>query len=144
MDLLLTIFKGIVLGFFGLIGLLFLLAILFGKRVIKRWEYEAEFRDASGREFGEFEIELSRIAKQEDEDTIKASFKLRHASIGAGQRVQVLLDEVPVLEGSAETAGRIYLSDDHRVNTPENVAAGQRCEVVYGGKVQFSAELVPD
>jgi len=64
MDFIFSILKIIFFGFFGLIGLLFLLALIFGKRIVKQWEYEAEFRDGGGREFGEFDIELSRVASK--------------------------------------------------------------------------------
>ena len=109
MDIVFTIVKYLIFGFFGLIGLLVVLALLFGKRIIKQWEFEAEFRDVKGREFGEFDIELSRIAKEETEDTFKAKFRMRHALLGAGQRVQVFLDDTLVLEGNVETEGRILL-----------------------------------
>lgn len=144
MDTIFSVAKYIVFGFFGFIGLLFLFALVFGKRVLKQWEYEAEFRDEDGREFGEFEIELSRIAKEETEDTFKASFRIKHGSLVAGQRVQVFLDDVLVLEGAAEKAGRIYLGKTHIVNTLAEARAGQICRIVYGGVAQFSAEIVPD
>lgn len=50
-------------SFFDLIAVLFIFALIFGKRKVKKWEFEAEFRDSSGREFGGFDIELSHIAK---------------------------------------------------------------------------------
>ncbi len=63
MEILLTIIKYLVFGFVGLLGLLVVVVVLFGKRIHKRWEFEADFLDANGREFGEFEILLSRIEK---------------------------------------------------------------------------------
>lgn len=144
MDTIFAVLKYLVFGFFGLIGLLFVLALVFGKRIVKQWEYEAEFHDENGREFAEFDIELSRIAKQETEDTFKAKFRLRHPSLGAGQRVQVFLDDELVLEGNSEKAGRILLGNDH-IKTPlETASAGQLCRVVYGGKERFSAAIVRD
>lgn len=144
MDAIFSVLKYLVFGFFGLIGLLFVLALLFGKRVIKRWEYEAEFRDDNGREFAEFDIELSRIAKEETEDTFKAEFRLRHASLKAGQRVQVFLDDNLVLEGLSDKAGRIRLGAEH-IKTPlEAASAGQLCRVVYGGVERFSAAIIRD
>jgi hypothetical protein len=136
--------KYLFFGFFGLIAVLFLLALLFGKRIVKQWEYEAEFRDADGREFGEFDIELSRIAKEESADTFKAEFKLRHQSLQQGQRVQVFVDDILILEGHVETAGKIRLNQQHCKNTLETAAAGQLCRVVYGGVEQFSEALVRD
>lgn len=144
MDAIFSILKYLVFGFFGLIGALFVLALLFGKRIIKQWDYEAEFHDDNGREIGEFDIELSRIAKQETEDTFKAKFRLRHASLEAGQRVQVFLDDTLVLEGLSEKAGRIILGAEH-IKTPlETASAGQLCRVIYGGVERFSAAIIRD
>lgn len=144
MDLLFSIVKYLLLGFFGLIAVLFVLALIFGKRVVKQWEYEAEFRDENGREFGEFDIELSRIAKDETADTFKAEFKLRHASLEKGQRVQVFLDDVLVMEGNCENSGRILLGKDHVRTQLETAAAGQVCRIIYGGREQFSQPIVRD
>jgi len=144
MDFIFSIVKIIFFGFFGLVGLLFLLALIFGKRIVKQWEYEAEFRDERGREFGEFDIELSRVAKKETEDTFKAKFRLRHESLKFGQRVQVFLDDVLVLEGSVETAGRILLTEEHIKMALTTVSRGQLCRVAYGGIEQFSQAIVED
>ncbi len=144
METVFTVVKYLFLGFFGLIGLLFVLALLFGKRMIKQWEYEAEFRDEKGREFGEFDIELSRLAKEEKEDSFKASFRLRHDSLQAGQRVQVFLDEILVMEGNVESAGRIGLGEEHIKTRLTAASAGQICRVVYGGIEQFSQAMVRD
>lgn len=144
MDALFSIIKFIFLGFFGLIGVLFLLALIFGKRIVKQWEFEAEFRDEQGREFGEFDIELSRVAKKETEDTFKAKFRMRHESLEHGQRVQVFLDDVLVLEGKVETAGRIRLTQGDIKTTLANAGAGQTCRVVYGGIERFSQAIERD
>ncbi len=139
-----SVLKYLVFGFFGLIGLLFVLALLFGKRIVKQWEYEAKFHDDSGREFAEFDIELSRIAKEETEDTFKAEFRLRHASLESGKRVQVFLDDILVLEGHSKTAGRIVLGAEHIKKPLEAASAGQLCRVIYGGIERFSAAIVRD
>lgn len=144
MDTVFTVFKYLVFGFFGLIGLLFLLALIFGKRIIKQWEYEAEFRDESGKEFGEFDIELSRIAKEESEDSFKAKFRMRHESLEVGQRVQVFLDDALVLEGNVEKAGRIWLTEEQIVTSLSSAQQGQTCRVVWGGVERFSEQIVPD
>ena len=144
MDLIFSIVKTIFFGFFGLIGLLFLLALIFGKRIVKQWEFEAEFRDERGREFGEFDIELSRVARKETEDTFKAKFRLRHDTLEFGQRVQVFLDDLLVLEGNVETAGRILLTEEHIQMTLTTASKGQVCRVVYGGIEQFSQAIVED
>ena len=144
MEILLGIAKYTVLGFFGLIVLLVVVALLFGKRIKKQWEYEAEFRDASGREFGEFDIESSRIVKQEPDYSLKAKFRMRHASLGRHQSVQVYIDDVLVLEGVVQSQGRILLGAENRRDTPPGVNEGQNCRIVVAGNEMFSAALVPD
>ena len=49
LELIFAVFKYVLTGFFGLIALLFVAALVFGKRIRKRWELEAEFHDAGGR-----------------------------------------------------------------------------------------------
>lgn len=144
METLFSIVVYILFGFFGLILLLFILAMLFGKRIKKKWEFEAEFRDEGGREFGEFDIEMSRVEKEETNYSFKAKFKLRHESLEPGQRVQVYLDEMLVLEGQVEKAGRIWLRKDAVVNEAVDATAGQICRVVYGGLERFSEAIRPD
>lgn len=144
MDILFSIVMYILFGFFGLLFVLFVLALLFGKRIRKRWEYEAEFRDESGREFGEFDIEMSRIEKEEPDFTFKADFKLRHESLEVGQRVQVYLDRQLIMEGVVETEGRIYLKQDAVVGAVKDASAGQLCRVVYGGLEHFAEPIRPD
>ena len=144
MDFIFSIFKIIFFGFFGLIGFLFLLALIFGKRIVKQWEFEAEFRDENGKEFGEFDIELSRVAKKETEDTFKARFRLRHDTLEFEQRVQVFLDDVLVLEGKVETTGRILLTEEHIKTVLTTANKEQVCRVIYGGVEQFSQVIVED
>lgn len=144
MELIFSILKYLFIGFFGLIATLFLLAIIFGKRIVKQWEFEAEFRDESGREFGEFDIELSHIAKKETEDTFKAEFKMRHPSLEKGQRVQVFLDDDLILEGTVEIGGRIRLGSGHIKTALKTATKGQTCRVVYGGLERFTEEIIPD
>jgi hypothetical protein len=144
METLFSIVLYVLYGFFGLLLLLFVLAVLFGKRIQKRWEYEAEFRTPGGREFGEFEIELSRIAKEETEYSFKAKFRMQHESLAKGQMVQVFLDETLVLQGNVRSAGRIYLRDKAVVKDVFEPSDGQICRVVWGGIEQFRAALRPD
>lgn len=144
METFFTIAKYVVYGIVGFVVLLFVLAVVFGKRIIKQWEFEAEFRDGKGREFGEFDIELSRFAKEETVDSFKAEFRMRHPSLELGLRVQVFLDETLVLEGAVETAGRVYLTSEHIKTELTTASAGQQCRVVYGGQEQFSESIVPD
>ena len=144
MEALIAIAKYLVFGFFGLLLLLFVLAVLFGKRVRKRWEFEAEFRDMNEREFGEFDIELSRIEKQEAEYSFKASLKIRHESLEKGQDVEVYLDDILVMRGKVKKAGRIFLRDKAIMNPVNDPREGQVCRVVWGGIEQFRAPLRPD
>ncbi|MDJ0907120.1 MAG: hypothetical protein QNI96_13960 [Woeseiaceae bacterium] len=144
MEILLTIIKYLVFGFAGLIGLLVVVVMLFGKRIHKRWEFEADFRDATGREFGEFEIQLSRIEKEEPEDTLKAKLRLRHPSLVQHATVQVFIDDTLVLEKMVEKEGRIYVRTKDLVNPVDSVTAGQVCRVVVGGTVIASAGFHPD
>jgi len=144
MDALFSIVVYILYGFFGFLLLLFLLAMLFGKRIKKKWEFEAEFRDGNGHEFGELDIEMSRIEKEEPDFSFKAKFKLRHESLESGQRVQVFLDDLLIMEGKVETAGRILLREDAVVNEATEATAGQICRVVYGGLEHFSQAIRPD
>ena len=144
MDILFTIVLYILYGFFGFLLLLFVLALLFGKRIRKKWEFEADFRDESGREFGELDIEMSRVGKDEPDYSFKAKFKLRHDSLEVGQRVQVYLDELLVMEGTVDSAGRIYLKQDAVVSEATEASAGQVCRVVYGGLERFAEPLRPD
>ena len=144
MESLISIAKYLVFGFFGLLLLLFILAMLFGKRVRKRWEFEAEFRDMSEREFGEFDIELSRIEKEESGYSFKASFKMRHDSLQKGQAVEVYLDDNLVMRGEVKKAGRIFLRDKAIMNPVSDPREGQVCRVVWSGIEQFRAPLRPD
>jgi len=144
METLIDIIKYTVFGFFGLILLLAVLALLFGKRIRKQWEFEAEFRDDRGREFGEFDIESSRIEKQEPDFSIKAKLRMRHKSLQLHQTVRVYVDDIVVLEGMVQTEGQIQLGHENARDNPGNVQAGQRCRIVIGGNEVFSEALVPD
>lgn len=145
METVFSIVKFLFLGFFGLIGLLFVLAVLFGKRKITQWEYEADFRDERGREFGEFDIELSRIEKEQPEFSLKAKFKMRHESLKLHQTVQVFLENTLVLEGMVKQAGRIFLTEaEHLRSELEDPQVGQLCRVVAGGVTLFEQPLELD
>ena len=141
MEILFSIFKYLMFGFVGLIVLIVVIAVLFGKRIKKQWEYEADFRDASGREFGEFEIELSRIEKEEPDYTLKAKLKIRHASLRPQQVLQVYIDDLLVVEETVQKPGRIYARTKNLLNPVESVQAGQRCRVVSNGATLFEAEF---
>ncbi len=132
------------MGFFGFIAFAIVIALLFGKRVRKRWEFEAEFHDASGREFGEFDMEMSRIEKEEPDFRFKAKLRMRHDSLEPHDTVRVLVDDQTILEGMVEKAGRVFLGNDHIRNTVEQPAAGQLCRVMVGSVELANAALVRD
>ena len=134
-------------GIFGLFALLLLLivaALVFGKRVTRQWEYEAEFRDDKGREFGEFEIELSQIEKEEPHPTVKAELKMRHESLTEHKTVQVYIDDRLVLEGMVRTPGRISI--DRKLGEADvgPISSGQICRIRVGGSEQFAEPLRRD
>jgi hypothetical protein len=139
-----ALIKYALFGFFGLLALLLVVALLFGKRVKKRWEYEAEFRDIGGNEFGEFDFEMSKIEKEEPEYTFKATFRMRHESLEKGLVIQVYLDDLLVMRGHVEKSGRIYLRKSAVLNAVADPAEGQVCRVVWGGIEQFRATIKPD
>lgn len=134
-----------VLKWFG-IGLvaLIVVAILFGKRITKKWEYEAEFRDASGREFGEFEVEMSKFEKEEHDYTLKVEFHLRHESVRQALAVQVYIDELLVLEGIPEKDGFVRLGNDNLQNTVDEPLLDKMCRVVIGGQEVLRQALKRD
>ncbi|MEM7432760.1 MAG: hypothetical protein AAF351_12625 [Pseudomonadota bacterium] len=144
METLFEIAKYLVIGFFGLIGLLIVIAVIFGKRVYKQWEYEADFKDASGREFGEFEVELSRIDKEEVDDTLKAKLKMRHEALVLNASVDVFIDQTKVLETTVEKAGRVFTRDTPLLPSFDGVSAGQTCRVLVDGVEIASAEFHKD
>lgn len=144
METLFSFFQYALFGFVGLLLLLVLLVLLFGKRVRKRWDYEAEFRDLSGREFGEFDLEMSKIEKEEPEYSFKAKFRMRHESLEKGQLVQVYLEDLLVMQGNVTRPGRIRLRDRAVVSEVQDPAPGQVCRVVWSGIEQFRAPIRPD
>lgn len=140
MDIFLSALKWIGLGFVGLI----VFAFVFGKRVKKLWEYEAEFRDDSFKEFCEFEVEMSKIEKEEADYTLKFEFYLRHESVKLHQPVQVFVDDLLVLEGMPEKDGYVRLGNDHMQNTLDEPSAENNCRVVIGGEEVLSQALRRD
>ena len=144
MEAIFSLIKYAFLGLLALLGLLVVAALLFGKRVRKQWEYEAEFHDENGREYGEFDIELSQIEKEESQPTVKAKLQMRHPSLTEHQMVQVRLDKRVVLEGMVETAGRVFISRTFGESDFDTVAAGQICHVMVGGTELAAEPLRPD
>lgn len=144
MNSVIIVIQYLFIGMFGLIGLLILLALVFGKRVVRQWDYEAEFRDADGREYAEFDIELSQIQKEEPSPTIKAKLRMRHDSLTPHQNVQLFLDDRRILEGMVEKAGRIYIRKRFGAGDLGDVRTGQQCRIVVGGDEIASEPLRPD
>ena len=126
------------------VGILIVLAALFGKRIRKLWEYEAEFRDASGREIGEFEIEKSKIEKEEPDYSLKVEFHLRHEAIAPASTIQVFVEDVMVLEGTASDAGFARLGDQHLRNEVDEPLLGKQARVLVEGQEIVSEALVRD
>ena len=144
MDTFFDIVKTVLFGFGALLLALFVLAFLFGKRVRKQWEYEADFVDADGREFGEYEIELSRVEKEEPDYTLKTRFRLRHEALKQHATVRVYVEDTLVLEQMVETEGRVYSRGKPPLNAVDTISAGQVCRVTIGGTEIASAEFHPD
>ena len=133
MDAIFNLIMYSLFGFFGLIFLLVVLAVLFGNRVIKQWDYQAEFRNDRGKEIAEFEIELSRIDKKEPDCTLKVEFWLRHEALKVGTKVQVYLDDELVMEGSATDVGRIRLGKQDLRSDLNDPRPGQICVIKCDG-----------
>jgi len=144
MEILFSVLGNLVYGLFGLLLLLFLLALLFGRRIRKRWEFEAEFRDRYEREFGEFDMELSRVGKQESGYSFKARFRMRHESLERGQAIEIYLDDTLVMRGTVTRPGRVFLRDKAVMNAVTDPREGQVCRVVWGGIERFRAPILRD
>jgi hypothetical protein len=144
MDMVFNVFFYGIAGFFGLILVLVMLALLFGKRVIKQWDFEAEFLNDRGREIAEFEIESSRIEKEQPDFSTKANFQCKHAALAVGDEVAVYLDDVKVMAGQVENAGRIRLTIAHVLDPSLTPEAGQNCTVKRNGELLLEQVLRKD
>jgi hypothetical protein len=144
MELILDLGRYAVTAFFGLIGSLFVLVLLFGKRIHKKWDYEAKFRDAAGREIGEFDIELSRIEKEDSDYTLHAKFVLKHPALERAQTVRVYLEDTLVMQGLVELEGRIRFGVPDLVGELKSPEAGQICLVRCGEADLFAEPLRRD
>ena len=143
MDAVFDFIQTVALGFFWLIGGLFVLAVVFGKRMERKWEYEAEFRDESGKEIGELDVEMSR-EKGADEYEPQASLVLKHASLAASEVVQVFIGDELVLEGSVARDGRVRLTSNDLMSDLGSTALGQICTVRRGDETLAEAPLARD
>ena len=144
MDMVFSILKYTFFGFLALIALLVVGTLLFCKRFEKRWEYEAKFRNDKGRELGEFDIKSSRIKGENTDFELRAKFVLRHDALSVGSVIEVFLENVLVMSGSVNEAGRIRLRNEHLKRDIDNPAAGQICAVRCGGIELFSEALYVD
>lgn len=144
MEEIISLIKSAFLSLLILLGMLVVAALLAGRRAKKEWEYEAKFRDANGRQFGEFDIELSQVAKEELQPTIKAKLQMRHPSLTEHQIVQVLLDKRIVLEAMVESTGSIFVSKTFGGSDLAEVSAGQTCKVMLGDTEVAAAPLEGD
>lgn len=144
LETVIDVFAYIAVGFVGFIGLLFILALLFGKRVIKKWEYEANFYNEAGKEVGEFDIEMKKFAKEDGDFALEAKFRLKHSDLNQGNVVQVMLNDELVMEGVVEKEGRIYLKNQHLKSNIENPEAGQICRVTCSSVELFAEPLKVD
>lgn len=139
-----SLFKYIGYGMGGLFVFLVIITLIFGKRVITKWEYEAKFRNDKRREIGEFDIEMKKYDEEDSEFSLKAKFKLRHPALTQGQLIKVYLNDVLVMEGNVEREGWIYLTNKHLKNDIENPESGQICRVMCSAVELFSEPLVKD
>lgn len=144
MDLIFSVVKFAFFGFAGLLAFLIVGALLFGKRVHKRWEYDAEFRNGTGREFGELDMEFSRVERDEADFTFKAHFKMRHPGLNVHDTVRVAVGDTTVLEGRVEKAGEIRLRQEHVRNVLDSPSRGDVSRVFAGSRELASARLVAD
>jgi hypothetical protein len=142
MELLFTVIKYLFLGIFGLVALLIVLTILFGKKVTKHWEYEAKFMD-SGRERGEFDVKFYRL-EGEDEDRLDIKCTLRDPRLKKAMSMEMFLDDKRVLKGIVEKDGKLFLGSDALVTEFTEPSAGQRCELKHDGRAWYSGELYVD
>ena len=120
-------------AFFGFIGFMVIIAMLFGHRVIKKWDFEAEFRNDKGREIAEFEIELSKVDKKETDFTLKVEFWVRHEAVRQDSLIQVYLDDELVMEGRAKEAGLARFGKEELRSNLSDPQPGQSCAIFCDG-----------
>ena len=109
MEALFSVVRDVPFGFFGLLLLLLVLALLFGKRFRTRPKFEAKFRDMREREFGEFEIKLHPTEKVEHEYASTAKFRMRHEALEKGREIEVYVDDIFVMRGTVTKSGHVLL-----------------------------------
>ena len=140
LDIILSIFKWFGIGLVALI----VIALIFGKRIKKKWEYEVEFRHEDFKEYGEFEVEMSKIEKEELHYTLKVEFYFRHDAVRQTLPVQVYIDDLLVLEGMPEKDGYVRMGNEHLQNTVDEPLLDKMCRVVIGDQEIVSQALKRD
>ena len=130
--------------FFGLMAFVVLVVVVFGKRVHKLWEYEADFWDETGKYVGEFEIEMSKVGKEAIDHTLKAEFDARHDSLAPGQSVELFVDDLRVMQGTVVHAGKVVLTVDDLTVGDFHPLVGQTCRVSIDTQERWTADLKLD
>lgn len=121
------------------------IAVLFGKKVEKQYDLEAEFNDEDDKEFADFDLSSWRYEKEGGEFQFEASFKWRDSRLALGSQVEVCLENQVVLQGTAEESGKINLhSKQHLANEPKSPQAGQTCQIKLNGEVVLEQPLHED
>ena len=144
LEALLGIIGVLLAGFVGLIVVAVLVVVVFGKRVHKLWEYEADFWDEAGKYVGEFEIELSKVGKEAIDYTLKAEFEARHESLAPGQSVEVSVDDHVVMRGTVVHAGKVVLTGEDLTVREFEPTVGQTCRVSIDTQERWTADLKLD
>lgn len=143
-ETLFNLFMNLALGFIGFIVLVFVLAILFGKRVDKKWEFEANFYNDKHKEIGEFDIEMKKYAKEEGDYSLDANFRLKHSVLRIGRVVQIFLEDELVMEGVVEKEGRITLNNNNLKSEINDPHEGQICRVMCSSVELFAEKIIKD
>ncbi len=144
MEIIGDIFRFAGYGLGGLFVILVVITLIFGKRVIKKWEYEANIYSDKRREIGEFDIEMKKYDVEGAEFELKAKFVLRHPELTPGKVVKIFLNDELVMEGPVTDKGRIYLRNEHLISTIDDPQADQICRVMCSSVELFSEPLKAD
>ncbi|MEM1449945.1 MAG: hypothetical protein AAF957_12930 [Planctomycetota bacterium] len=144
MDGIFDVIRTVLVGFFGFLASLFALALVFGKRIEREWEYEAEFHDKWGNEIGELDIERSRVRGESEDFEPRANLTFKHRSLEAEDVVQVYLDDELILEGKVARDGRVRLTDGDLMSNLERPQVGQTCTIRRGEETLAESVLVRD
>ncbi len=118
--------------FFGLFAALVVVMATTGQWSTKHWEFEADLREpTSGAHIAEFEIELSRWLRKEEDYSLKAELEIDHEICPPGETLRVFIEDVLVLRGPAG-AVRTDLDTTHLTVTDITPSEGQVCRLFVG------------